>query len=100
LTASSTSALLNSCKYCEAQAWSSGSLAAEVSDVSSLEMWSRCEAWERGDDRDAGVGTEECVAGLEGEMGEAEGSQIVGIGHGFTYRLLGGGKGRLWMDRC
>ena len=48
---------------------------------------------EGGDDRDAGVGTEECVAGLEGEMGEAEGSQIVGIGHGFTYRWLGGAKG-------
>jgi len=48
---------------------------------------------EGGDDRDAGGGAKECVVGLEGEMGEAEGFQIVGIGHGFTYRWLGGGKG-------
>jgi len=52
------------------------------------------------DDRDAGGGAEECVVGVEGEMGEAEGFQIVGIGHGFTCRWLGGGKGRLWTDRC
>ena len=55
---------------------------------------------EGGDDRDAGVGAEEGVVGLEGEMGEAEGFQIVGICHGFTYRLLVGGKDRLWTDRC
>jgi hypothetical protein len=32
------------------------------------------------------------VVGLEGKMGEAKGFQIVGMGHGFTYRWLVGGR--------
>jgi len=48
---------------------------------------------EGGDHRDAGVGAKEDVVGVEGEMGEAEGFQILRIGHGFTYCCLGGWQG-------